>query len=258
MHRTSKRATMTSVVVAVAALSGCGERGDAAGADVRTVAGEVAAPASADATADSGVTVVGVGTATAQPDVAFASVGVEADAEELSEAFERASQAAERVIDELRERGVAEQDIQTSNVVIRQRRPEPPPAPAPGPPESTGYVVATMLDVTIRDVDQVGEVLAGVAEAGGDATRVDGLRFGLEDDQAEQRQAREAAVEDARDKADQYAQLLGRELGEVVSVSEGGAGPVRPGGGVAAEAALPVEPGSTDVTVRVQATWELR
>lgn len=185
-----------------------------------------------------------------------ATVGVEVAAEELSEAFDPATSAADRVIAQLREQGIAQEDIQTRDLSVRHRHTDPAPPGARQPP--SGYVVRNMLEVTLRDVDRMGEVLAAAAEAGGNAARIHGLRFALEDD-AHQRQAREQAIEDARTQAEHYAELLDRELGELVSVSDARGGQVPPpaAGGAGELAPPPVEPGRSSVSVQVQATWEL-
>lgn len=258
MRRTT--AGTAATLLAVGALAGCSaETGTAAQntarADIaaaQALAGP-AAPASA-----SGVTVVGSGTSSAQPDVLYVDVGVEVEAKQLSEAFTQASEAADRVVAALQGLGIAEEDIQTQDLSVRERRAElSPPEPAIGRAEITGYVVRNMLQVTIDDVDRAGEVLAAVVEAGGDAARVDGLRFAIEDDDALRRQAREEAVEQARTKAEQYAELVGRELGPVVAVTEVGTVPPTPPVVRLDVAAPPVEPGLTTVSVQVQATWEL-
>lgn len=237
--------TATALLLA-AALTGCA---DDSGTSPGRTGGQ-------DAAATQGVTVTGVGTSSASPDVLHATVGVEVEAEELSDAFDRASQAADRVIAELREQGVAQEDIQTRDLSVRDRHahPEPPGAPR----RQDTYVVRNLLEVTVRDVDRVGELLAAVAEAGGDATRIQGLRFALEEADAQRRQAREAAIEDARAQAEHYAELLDRELGDLVSISESGAGGIPESAtGGARPAPPPVEPGRSTVSVRVQATWEL-
>jgi uncharacterized protein len=106
-------------------------------------------------------------------------------------------------------------------------------------------------------------VLAAVADAGGDATRIGGISFALDDDAAVRAQAREAAFADARQRAEQYADLVGRELGDVLWVRENVTTPAPPvpyAAEAAADAggALRLEPGSTEVTVTAEVRWSLR
>lgn len=59
-----------------------------------------------------------------------------------------------------------------------------------------------------------------IVRAGGDATRINGVSYSIEDDSALVRDARERAFHDARDRAEQYAQLSGLRLGQVIAISE--------------------------------------
>jgi uncharacterized protein YggE len=118
--------------------------------------------------------------------------------------------------------------------------------------------------VTVRDTDKLGELLDAAVSAG--ANSIYGISFYVEDQTAAASDARVEAVEDARTKADELASAAGMTVGPVVSIAEG-VPPVlspvyamgRGGAGAAmAEAAVPVEPGSTTVSVDVTVTYELR
>lgn len=143
---------------------------------------------------------------------------------------------------------------------MRERR-EPPTTGdrEQGPPQITGYAVTNMVEVTVRDLDQMGELIAAAVEAGGDAARVQRLDLLVEDDAAQLEEARRAAFADARERAEQYADQAGRSLGELISVSEVvGPGPVPAASATEAAAdtaAPPIEPGQQQVGVRIQATW---
>jgi hypothetical protein len=105
--------------------------------------------------------------------------------------------------------------------------------------------------------------MASVADAGGDAARIEGLSYALENDAEVQAEARAAAFADARRRAGQYADLVGRELGEVLWVRENVSAPAPMPYGAADEAAgsggsLPLQPGSTAVTVTAEVRWSLR
>lgn len=256
MRRTTAGAAAT--LVAVGALTGCSAE-PATATQNNPARADVAAQAAAGPAATDGITVVGSGSATAEPDVLHVDVGVEVEADQVTDAFTRASEAADRLVAALQELGIAEEDIRTQDITVRQQRPEPvPPEPGAEPAEVDGYVVRNMLQVSVDDVDRAGEVLAAVVDAGGDAARVEGLSFALEDDAAVREQAREAAVEQARAQAEQYAGLVGRELGPVVSITEvGGATPAVGEAAMLDAAAPPVQPGLTTVSVQVQMSWEL-
>lgn len=209
-----------------------------------------------------GVSVVGEGRVSGTPDTLRATVGVEVVRPTVDEALSAANERAAAVIDAVTGQGVDEEDIQTRDVSVRPRFADPP----EGEGERTieGYLAANLVEIRIRDLDAAGAVLQAVAEAGGDATRIRGVSFALEDNQQLLEAAREAAFQDARDKAAQYAALADRELGALVAVWEQTATPP-PGERFAeghaapgqAAAAPPVEPGQQEVVVRVEARWSL-
>jgi hypothetical protein len=113
-----------------------------------------------------------------------------------------------------------------------------------------------MVQVKVRDLDSVGEVIDDVAEAAGDVVRVQNLRFTIEEPEELQAQAREQAVADARAKAESLADLTGVKLGEPLSINESvGPRPIPffeavPMGRGAAEV-TPIEPGELEVSVTV-------
>lgn len=249
------RRSTAAVLAAAVALS---TASSTTGATAVATQPERAAPAQgppADPAA-SRVTVVGQGSSAAAPDVVRAALGVEVTSESIDRAFDQAGAAAEDLREALRQQGIAEQDVQTRDFSVRTR--EEPPSGPEDRSQVTGYVVRNLFEVTIRDVDRVGDVLAAATEATGDATRIQGLQFALVDAVAQQQQARERAFADARARAEQYADLVGRELGDLVSIEEGvGFAPPGPAAARAEVAPPPVEPGQQQVHVQVQATWRL-
>ena len=83
-----------------------------------------------------------------------------------------------------------------------------------------GYRVSNLVSVKVRDIDSVGEAIDAAAQAGGDATRINGVRFTVEDAGPYMAQLRELAVTDALTKAGHYAALAGVELGGLVRLQE--------------------------------------
>ena len=202
-----------------------------------------------------GVTVTGTGRAAGAPDVLRFTVGVQVAAASVDAALGSANAAQARVLAVLRERGVAERDLQTDDVRLEPRY------DAKGQ-AVTGYVVHQDVRVAVRDLATGGATISAAVAAGGDAARLSGVQFVLDDETALRVQARDEAFAAARAKAEQYARLTGRELGAVVSVVED----VRPAGlpyasesfDTAASAAVPLSPGSAEVGVDVQVRWSLR
>ena len=252
------------------ALSGCtggdsGNGGDteatpeAAAGSATAVAADVGIPGPVEAAAASGVTVTGAGVASGAPDVAHVTVGVQVQRETVDEALEVANSTTQDVLATLDELGIAEEDRQTRDFGIH---PVMEPTPE-GEAETTGYQVRNLVEVTVRDVDRLGEVIQQAAQAAGEQARVEGVTFGLEDDDELLAAAREAAMADAQEQAEHYAELAGRELGALIGIQDQSGSAPRPAMGrsfaedAAAEAAVPVAPGEQEVVVQVVARWAL-
>jgi uncharacterized protein YggE len=125
-------------------------------------------------------------------------------------------------------------------------------------PEIAGYTALNNVDVQVRDLDQLGTLLDAAVAAG--ANTISGIRFVASDDLALTEQARAAAMDDARQKAEQLASLAGASLGPVISLSEGAAGPTPIFGGdttAGIGGAVPIEPGTETVSVSLHVTWQL-
>lgn len=206
-----------------------------------------------------GITVVGTGRITGEPDTLRTTVGVEIERDGVDAALEAANDAARRVIGAVRDAGVAEEDVQTSEFSVEPRYDHP----HDGQPVLRGYVVRNLVEVRIREPDRAGEVLTAATEAGGDDARVHRVRFALEDNDALLDAARERAFEDARSRAQQYAELAGRGLGPLVSVSEHLSTPPPAerfddtAARQPAPGAVPIQPGQQEVQVQVTAVWNL-
>ena len=214
-----------------------------------------------------GIQVNGTGTVVMAPDVALLALGVETMADTVAEARGEAASAMTAIMGALHARGIEDSDIQTSFINIS--------------PEYTyqemlregvrinervlvGYRVNNNVVVKLRDLDAVGEIVDEVAEAGGDATRVESIRFSAEDTAEARRLARERAVMDATEKADQLATHTGVTRGSLVSVSESfGSGPVLRNLSFASDAVMmeqtttPVSAGELEITVNVHAVFEI-
>ncbi len=208
---------------------------------------------------NAGIVVSGQGTASAKPDIAVASIGVEITAPNLSDATSQNTTKMNAVLDKIKSLGVADKDIQTVNYSVTpiqaQNRPD-----SNTPPAITGYRVSNQVRVTIRKIDDLGKVLDQAIAAG--ANRVYGVSFSVDDPSTFQQQARAAAIKDAQDKAGQLAKNAGLQLGPVLSISEGSSGP-RPMLAAAdaynmAEAAVPIQTGELQIAVTVQMRFGIK
>lgn len=165
------------------------------------------------------ITVVGAGKVFLTPDIAKITVGAEATAPTVSDAKSQVDVQIKAILNALKELGIEDKDIQTSNYSIYfDRNASIVKYPEAMPEAQSGYNVSNTLQVTVRDISTVGDVLDAVIEAG--ANQVYGIHFTVSENALWEGQAREKAIADARTRAQELAKLSGVELGKVVSVSE--------------------------------------
>jgi uncharacterized protein YggE len=223
-------------------------------------AGAQATPV-AQTTSPGTISVTGVGEVIVTPDTANIQIGVQVFAEELSAAQQKSNQQTQAIIDTLKEAGIKEKDIQTSNysVSIRQQYDNQGIATA-----VLGYDIYNTLSVTVRDLDKLGEILDKVVAAG--ANQIYGIYFYTQDLTAATKQARAAAVKDAQERAGQLADAAGVSVGRIINISEGYSGapqPLQYGQGQAAAdmkggaGAVPIQTGSQSVQISVSMTFEI-
>jgi len=151
------------------------------------------------------VVVVGEGSVSVAPDYARIRSGVSTNAKTVKEASDTNSKLMSNIIATLADAGIAKKDIQTSEFSIEPVYASPTP---PGGPKLSGYRVSNQVNVTIHDIAQVGEVLDRLVKAG--ATDAGNIAFLVSDREKALDQAREAAIANARHKADLYTRASGR------------------------------------------------
>ncbi|MFN2197586.1 MAG: SIMPL domain-containing protein [Anaerolineales bacterium] len=204
------------------------------------------------------ISVNGTGTVNLDPDMATINIGVHTENSDAQQAVADNNAQAQEVMDVLKNAGIAERDISTSNFSIYPRQDYD----KDGNVISTTYVVDNSVQVKVRDLSTIGSVLDAVVSAG--ANSINGIQFSVEDSSAAYNDALEAAVMSARSRAEVLAEAAGVELGEVQSISSsvsGGPTPVYQDVRMSAEsaaAAVPISPGQTQITVDVSVVYTIR
>ena len=181
----------------------------------------------------SGITVTGDGVVSARPDVVILRMSVTTSGASPSAAVREAQQVSDRVVQRLRELGVAEADIQVNDldVTAEQELSDPddcrlctgPAMSSRGTPRQLTMLADAHAEITARlngapDSARIQQVLDAVVQAG--VTSVAGLTFDVRDTSALHRQALAAAIQDARAKAEAIAAAAGLKLGSVRAVTE--------------------------------------
>lgn len=205
-----------------------------------------------------GVTVTGHGEVQVKPDTGFFEVGVQVTAATVEAARDRAAQSAEAVIASVKKNGVDEKDIQTINLNIA---PQYDYSKNTSTPTIVGYIVTNTVSVKVRKLDTFSKIVDDGVAAGGNDARLQGIRFGVEDNAKALEQAREAAMKDAKAKADQLAKLGGVSLGKPRSITETQSSNPPPAyakdsaGARDSAIATPIETGTSGITVDVTVRW---
>ncbi len=212
-------------------------------------------------TATRTITVSGQGEVESRPDTAFVSVSVVTEAEEAATALDQNNSQVQSVIDTLLENGVADADIKTQSVrldpVFAQPGPQESSTPATTPTQQiTGYRATNMLQIRVTDLANLGSAIDTAVGAG--ANQVQGIRFEVSNPNQRMDEARMAAWQDAQRKAQQLADLAEASLGQVIEIrsTDQGAAPYAQEF-LAADAAVPIRPGTQTLSTSLQVTWQL-
>ena len=162
------------------------------------------------------------------------------------------------VIKFLKERGISEADIKTSNYSLSPKYEY-----SRGKSSLAGYILNQNLTVTVRNLDKIGEILDGAVGSG--ANRIDSISLFVDKPEELKNKAREEAVKQAKEKASAATKIAGFRLGRLVGFSEGFSGepPVffealGKGGGSAPLPAPNVEPGTQEITVNITLTYLIK
>jgi hypothetical protein len=202
------------------------------------------------------IVVSGTGRVAVDPDVAELRLGVAIARPTVDSARAAAAEAMAAILAAVTAAGVAARDVRTTLLSVQPRYDY-----SDGKaPTLTGYDLANVVDVTVRDLATLGGVVDGALTAG--ATSLDGLTFRVDDPREPERTARTAAVAEARSRADDLAAAAGVSISGVADIVEGG----RPPGGpqpkaaralLAADAGTPVQAGTTEISVTVTVTFRI-
>jgi uncharacterized protein YggE len=203
------------------------------------------------------VTVHGTGRVTGTPDALELSLGVDTRGKSAGDALGENSKLTLEVLEVLREAGVADKDVQTSNLSIG-------PVFDDDGEVVIAYAVRNHVTAELHDLAKAGRVVDAATQAAGDQIVVEGLYFEIDDNSALVARARADAVKRAKAQAQQLADAAGVQLGDLQSISEESApiGPVLDREKVAAptsagDAVPPIEPGSETLTVDVTLVYAI-
>ena len=212
------------------------------------------------------ITVSDKGEIYAKPDLALISFTVLTEEKKVAEAMDKNTEKMNAVIDFIKDRGVEDKDLKTTSFNIYPRYEWQNEITIPSYPSGkrvlVGYEVRQSLQVKIRDMEKIGEIIEGASEKG--ANQVGDLQFTVDNQDELKKQARKQAIEKAKAKAEELALQLGVNLVRITNFSESSIIPsyydymmkeaAGLGGG---EGAPQIEVGENKIEVTITITYEI-
>ena len=151
-----------------------------------------------------------------RPDMAIINLGVTTEGQTAAAALAENARRMTALNAALRRAGIAERDIQTSNVSVYPQQ-----VYNEGQnPRITGYQANNSVTAKVRAIANTGRVIDAAVAAGGNT--VNGVSFTYADPDRELDAARRDAIAEARRRAELYASALDMRVVRIVAVQEGG------------------------------------
>ena len=210
--------------------------------------------------ADTGLTVTGIGIVGADPDVVEINLGVEVIAKTVESANKKASLSMSHLQKVIGQYNIEDNDLKTSHFNVSPQynyRNE-------SGPEIIGFRVTNTITVKFRDMEEIGSFIDDAVSIGGNNIRINNIHFKVENSDNYLDLARKLAIENARNKAELFADAAKVELGSVIRISES-SNFVSPMPRMSLEMAspssssvTPISPGQQDISIQVSVTFEIR
>lgn len=201
--------------------------------------------------------VTGEGKVTAKPDSASIMAGIQAQASTVKSAQDQINAVINKVSQDLKQSGVNAEDIQTTNYNINPNYDY-----TGGSQKANGFSASTTLSIKVKDISRINDVIDEATANG--ANQISGISFEVSDKAKLENEARQMAVNQAKQKAADAAKIAGFKLGRIVNYSEGNPGLPRPimmqalAAKSSGSPSTEVQPGSTDVTINVTLSYEIQ
>lgn len=197
------------------------------------------------------------GEVTRVPDLALVSAGVTTKAATAGAALQQAAARMARVRSALKAAGIADRDIQTSNINLNPEYRYD----NNQPPQLTGYSASNAVNVRFRDIAKSGKIIDALVGEG--ANQISGPTLTIDKPEAALDEARASAVAAGRARAELYARAMGLRVTRIVAISESGGGVQEPRPMImmaarAEKAGTSIDPGEQKLQVTVNMTFELQ
>ena len=204
------------------------------------------------------ITVSAVGRSFVVPDIALVRLGVQTEGMQVDRVVKENTEKMNAILKEIKDLGIEEKDIQTTNYNLAPRYEWPSTAER----VFKGYTLTQEIRVKIRDFKKIGEILETGTNKG--ANLIGDLQFTIDDPEKIKEGARKEAIEKAKAKASQLANQSGLKLGKLIDVYEESYSPYSSDvekfglGGGEKRAVPEIQPGEQEVTVIISLVYRIR
>ncbi|MBI4120481.1 MAG: SIMPL domain-containing protein [Parcubacteria group bacterium] len=204
------------------------------------------------------ITLSAEGKVTVTPDTARLNLSVVSEGKSAEDVQQKNTEAMNKVIEFVKSKSVEDTDIKTTGYNLYPKYDY-----VEGRQVAAGYTINQTLEVKVRDLKKVGEIITGAVSRG--ANQVSGVEFLVDDPDKFKADARAQAFEKARAKAKELAKLARVRLGKVTTFSESFTGepPIIYGRsaevyGIGGGAVPDTQAGSQEIAVSVNVTFEIK
>lgn len=204
---------------------------------------------------DQGITVTGEAETKLKNQIASFSAGVNVNKANKDEAVKEVNEKMNKLIDDVKAFGIKAEDIKTQGISISEgERYET---------KQKEWYVGNSIEIILREVDKTSELTDLLSKSG--ANNVYGPNLRLDDGNTAEKALYDAAMKDAREKAELIVKSAGRKLGKVLSVMDSNS--VNYGrpyllsakeGLGGADMAAPIEAGATTVSKSITVVFEMK
>lgn len=210
--------------------------------------------------------VSGQGKVVSRPDLAEVGIAVITQGATPTQVQKENDEKVQAVVDYLKEKGVKEEDLKTVsyNLYPEYRQEETGVFDKERGRTIIGYTLHQSLNFKVRELNRVGEILAGLSERG--VNNIEGITFGLSEEKREtlRAQAREEAIKKAQLEFERLRRQLGFKKFQLIEIQETGGSPLpiysdrvflaKEGENLAS----PVEPGTAEIVINVNLSYRVR
>ena len=203
------------------------------------------------------ISVSATGEVSMAPDLASVSAGVVTQGKDAGAAMNANRSKMNAVMEQLKTAGIKPEDIRTSQLTLQprynyQNRQAP---------TISAYEARNTVTVKTSDLSKIGPMLDALVAAG--VNNINTVNFSVKDPKAARAKAREMAIIEAREKAENMAHAAGVSLGHLQNLSEsGGASPYYPQARMEMAASMdaaptPVAAGQSTLSVTVNMIYAI-